>query len=294
MNDWLRSLAVLSLGFIGVIVVTLGLANVIVYEGPGAGDEPDELGLGGDLVVTGDREGTVTIHPPGTGPRVELGIIEDGRFSMTGDGLRIAFEADPFQVAQVSYDGLSFFPEEGDCMVTPRDPESDTGISIVELHCEELTDVRGNGAIGLGGEIGLPIALLVERTFPDSGGSVTLGDELWEFNEAAVFTSETHGGEIIQYKIHTFSGFYVRLLGFAYDSESGEMTLLSVERDGMVEDVPESACDVSREELGEYAQILVTEIVIRCASFEVPGLGAVPIEGAVIVDETQFPDQPAP
>lgn len=302
MNDWLRSLTILVLGFVAVVVVTVGLANLIVpiasthagNERSQAGDGTDAPRLGGDLFMTGNREGTFNIHAPGTGMSVGVGIGDDERLSLTGDGLRIAFEAEPLQVAQLSYDGLEFFPEEGDCMFTPGESENDIGIGMVELRCEELRDVRGDGVIGLVGNVGLPVSFVVERAFPEAGGRVAVGDELWEFEDVPTFIFESNGGDTLQYSLHSVSGFDVRSFVIAYDFESGEAALVSVERDDSVTDLPEDACEVSRAELGEYAQILVTEVLIRCASIEVPRLGAVPIEGTVIVDETQFPDQLGP
>ena len=61
MGDWFRSVTVLAVAFVGAVVVTIGLANVIV---PGEAAEPQGA-VGGD---DGAATATPTL-PPITGSR---------------------------------------------------------------------------------------------------------------------------------------------------------------------------------------------------------------------------------
>ena len=139
MGDWFRSVTVLAVAFVGAVVVTIGLANVIV---PGGADEPQSAaddgdgpasetptvepiaGIGGNLGVTGDREGTLTVTRESN----------DGKYSLVGDGARVVFEGSrPPVVSQVSWDGLEFFPEPDACTVTPGELDDEIGVGYAEV-----------------------------------------------------------------------------------------------------------------------------------------------------------------
>ena len=53
MGDWFRSVTVLALAFVGAVVVTIGLANVIV---PGGASEPQSAAGGDDGGATPARD----------------------------------------------------------------------------------------------------------------------------------------------------------------------------------------------------------------------------------------------
>ena len=134
MGDWFRSITVLVIAFVGAVVVTIGLANVIVPGGGpdsggvadgGDGGGPTPIptllpitGVGGHLAVTGDREGTLTLTRES----------QEARYSLVGDGARMVFEGDPPTIAQVSWDGLEFFPEPEDCSIVPGELDDRLGV----------------------------------------------------------------------------------------------------------------------------------------------------------------------
>ena len=191
MGDWFRSVTVLAVAFVGAVVVTIGLANVIV---PGGASEPrsaagddDGTSAGGDRpgdhrnrrqpTVIGDREGTLTVTRESN----------EGNYSLVGDGARVVFQgSQPPVISQVSWDGLEFFPDPDACTITPGELDDEIGVGYAE-------SVRGprryprRGTVGMAGTLGLALTTVGESDLPPMGGSVTVGDESWEFKEAFLF-----------------------------------------------------------------------------------------------------------
>lgn len=305
MSDWLRSLAVLGMAFVAVVTATLGLAGVVVPGEPptapvaGANGEPEAsatpmptdagwLGLGGTLAVSGDREGEFRLT------RESL----QNRYSLTGDDGRISFEGNPIDVAQLSYDGLEFFPDPEDCTVEPLNLDTAIGVGQAELTCIDLEDIRGNGTISLHGQIGLPVDRLAERTLPLTGGSLEVGPETWIIEEAYLFTWQMPAiAGAPQYNLELADRVTenaspaIAQLNVSYDIESHALTPATVERDGEFATIPEGACRIEREELGrQNPRTTVVELTISCSEVDVPGLGPVPISGTVVVDEVAWPE----
>lgn len=303
MHSWVRSLAVLGSAFGGVVVVTLGLAGLLA---PGAAAPPGAVGggavvgsdgavpsppaiqpgipgLGGEVTVTGDREGTFRL----------VREVHQGSYALEGGGGRVTFRGAPVEVVQVSYDGLEFFPDPGQCTMTTGNLENAIGIGFADLRCQNIVDVRGNGKVSLAGEIGLPVDLLVGRQLPTTGGSVTVGDETWEFTEAILVTwQQPVIGGVSEYSLRLEDlGGPPRVLNFNYDIESHALDLANVSVGNSDADVPGGACAFDRTELGHHnPRTLVVELTISCPSVEVPGVGAVAINGSVVVDELQWPE----
>lgn len=289
------------MAFVGVTVLTLGLAEVIVPasgaatpggqpaepSGSGVGLVPEPTdggipGLGGTLTVSGDRQGTLRL----TDDSVE------GRYSLIGNDGRVSFSGQPVEVVQVSYDGLEFFPDPGDCAITPGNLDGLIGLGTAELRCDRLTDVRGNGVIGLAGTLGLPIDLLGERTHPPSGGSLAVGDETWTFPEAILLTwnqaaiAGNSDANMLLVDESRGAG-----LAFRYDIETHQLSLDQVLAAETESPVPDGACSLRRTELGKTnPRTVVAEVRVDCPAVEVPGLGTVPISGTLVVDELQWPE----
>jgi hypothetical protein len=297
MADWFRSLAVLAAAFGGVVVLTFGVATFIVpgpagssqvTDGTSSGaasvDEPEppaEPGLGGTLAVTGDREGMF---------RLTDEDLEQGQYTLVGDQGRIVFEGQTSVIAQLSFDGLEFFPEPDDCTLTPGELDSAIGIGMTEVRCDGLTDIRGTGTINLAGTIGLPLNLVGQSDLPEQGGSVEVGGETWEFAEAVLLefpfspfgTSEEFNLQLVDEE----SGGAIR---FNYGFETHRLTLANIEHDGEHDGVPAGACQLTDEELGKLnPRTTVIRLGIECAAVDVPGLGSVPVTGTVIVWEALF------
>jgi hypothetical protein len=211
-------------------------------------------------------------------------------YALVGDQGRITFEGRPPEITQISYDGLEFFPEPDDCTLTPGNNANRIGIGFAELRCESLSDIRGNGTITLSGEVGLPLDMVAETNLPESGGSLTVGDETWEFAEAT----------LIGYQRPAIAGsteYNMELedrdasVNFTYDYASHRLTLASLVRGGEENDVPADRCELLVADVGKpNPRTTVIELTIRCVDVDVPGLGRVLISGTVIVDRVEFPD----
>jgi len=306
MGDWFRSVTVLAVAFVGAVVVTIGLANVIV---PGGADEPPGAGgdgagavsetptvepitgVGGNLSVTGDREGTLTVTRESN----------DGKYSLVGDGARVVFEGSrPPVVTQVSWDGLEFFPEPDACRVTPGELDDEIGVGYAEVHCEDLVDIRGGETVSMAGTLGVALTSVGESDLPPMGGSATVGDETWQFDAAMLLAIPfaAVAGEDDYNMILAREGTDEGCPGaqcsrtslrFRYDVQHHQLTLVNVERDGADADLAAGACALETNELGRLTPgTAVVELSIDCPNADVPGLGAVPITGTVIVQQVEF------
>ena len=79
-------------------------------------------------------------------------------------------------------------------------------------------------------------------------------------------------------------------LNVTFDIETRALTLDNVARDGADATLPEG-CTLASTELGQLnPRTTVIELSIDCAAVEVPGLGAVPIRGTVIVERLEWPE----
>jgi hypothetical protein len=294
MGDWFRSVTVLVMAFVGAIVVTLGLANVIV---PGGAPDPQAAadggdgvatppparqpiaGIGGNLTVTGDVEGTLTLDREDT----------NDRYALEGNDARIVFEDVPPVIVQLSWQGLEFFPEPSDCTITPGELDQQLGIGYADIRCEGLEDVRGGGTIAVEGTLGVALTLVGESDLPETGGSLTVGDETWSFPDAFLYNFPFNTGagtddfnmELVDVDRGT--------LRFRYDVQTHRLGLISVERDGEVSSLAAGACSLTMNELGRLTpSAAVVELTIDCPAAEVPGLGNVPITGTVIIQQVEF------
>lgn len=296
MNDWFRSLTVLGTAFVGVVAVTIALALLIVPD-PAVSSQagstappdaeatigvPDTIGtvptqVGGTLAVSGDLEAAFAVDRESV----------DQRYGVIGDDARIFFGSDPLSVEQMSFGGLSFFPDPDECTITPGGFNGAIGVAWATLHCADLADVRGNGVVTVDGTIGLAADMLGMRgDLPPSGGSVEVGGETLEFSEARLFTARFpafvgRGGYNMQ--LEDESG---TRLNFAYDPQTHALGLANVERDGVYNDVPADACAIDTREIGKLnPRTTVVEMSLQCVGVDFPGIGPVPIAGTLIVEQ---------
>lgn len=297
MNDWVRSVTVLGVAFLGVVVMTLGFATLIlrgaagpmhatktmpVDAGPAAsamaGGVPTRVG--GTLTVSGDREGSLILN------RGSL----DGRFGLIGQQGRIFFDDDPVAVAQLHFDGLTFFPEPDECTITPGELNAALGIAWADLECAELADVRGNGVVTTVGTIGLPADLLGLRgDLPSTGGTLEAGAETWVFTDAVLFTgprpavagASPHRMELYDPETDT-------RLAFTYDLDTRQVALSNVERSGRSAAVADDACAIDTRDVGALSpQVSLIEMSLECAQVKVPDIGRVRIAGSLFVERTE-------
>ena len=301
MNDWLRSLAVLALSFAGVVVLTFGLAVLIVPNPVGSSEPPgdgaaggasgapstpapvgdlDEIpaAIGGTLVMTGDREASLPVDREAT----------DGQYGLVGDDARIFLGGDPLSVTQMNLDGLSFFPEPDDCTITPGQLNQQIGVAGARVHCEDVADIRENGVVTVDGVIGIAADMLGMRgDLPEDGGTVTLGDETLEFSDAWLY----------QFPISTIDGSDQTNMGlvdgatelyFSYDVQTHAIALVSIERNDVPTAIPANACSIVTRPLGMVnPRTTVLDMTLTCPSVELPDVGTVSIDGSLIVEQIE-------
>ncbi|MBW3612851.1 MAG: hypothetical protein KY392_03195, partial [Chloroflexi bacterium] len=281
--------------FAAVVVFTMGSATAIVPTADGARSSRDATppasahapipstpvqpgAVGGTLVVTGDREGTMVLGRETT----------QDRYGLVGANGRILFEGDPPTVARVQYDGLEFFVDPDECTVIPGERHDPSGVAGADIRCEAIEDVRGGGVIGLRGRIGVAADLFGLRgDLPPSGGIVAVGDERLVLEEAQLDLGPRPAIAGEQgFRLAADAGF----LHLAYDPEGHEISLLGVQLDGPVAEIPDGACSVITRPLGVLnPRVTVVEMTLQCSAVQVEGLGTVPVEGSVIVDVAELP-----
>ncbi len=304
MSDWLRSTTVIAITFVAVVVVTLGLATVLVPRA-GVAAPPGELaasGAPGESAAAGPLEPEPTDGIPRVGGALAFsgdhsGTLEltrdslEGAYGLLGSNGRMTLEGQPGVITQISFDGWEFFPDPEQCTIVAGDADAQLGLASAEIACTELVEIRDKGVVSVAGTINLPADRAGPRPLPATGGTAAVGDEAWTFDQAFLVTwtqpvvvgQDAYAMELVDVATGA------RLL-FGYDANAHRMTVGAVERDGQAVDVPADACALEREMLGKpNPRDIAAEIAITCPAVEVPGLGVVAIEGTVVVDELGYP-----
>lgn len=299
MNDWLRSLTVLGVGFVGVVTVVLGLAVVIAPgpavsvqdtdpnppEAPAATDDivADPTEVGGRLTVSGDIQEDFTLT------RDTL----DGRYGLEGDDARIFFVGDPPAIEQMNLGTLSFFPDPDECTITPGSLNAAIGVATAQLHCAEIEDIRGNGVVMVTGSLRLAGDVVGLRgNLPQAGGSVEVGDETLVITDASLFVGPRSANPgAFTHRIATTDD--AAWLMFDYDPNSDVLTLGAVFLEGrtVVVDMGEDGCPTTTQEFGPLnPRVDVVEVSFDCPAVDVDDLGSVVVRGSLIVEQIHTGD----
>lgn len=293
MNDWFRSLSVLGIAFVGVVALTFGLAALIVpgaagsAQGPGV-PTPDPSGrvrvpadgpvtaIGGVLAVSGDREASFVLDREAS----------DQGYVLAGPDGRIFFGGDPLTVERISYDGLEFYVDPGDCELDPGERHDPSGVAGATIRCEEIEDVRGGGVVSLAGRVGVSADVLGLRgDLPPSGGTIDIGDEPVEFPFAVLYLGspgpfEPAGGFLASDDGRT-------QLQFDYDVQTHGLELVTVLVDGIPHpnEIERDACSLSFAQLGRLnPRTNTVEMTIDCPAVEMASGETVRIGGTIIAD----------
>lgn len=314
MRDWAAGLTVLSVAFVGTVVITIGLAAVVVPGGIGASAALDTAApsaevvdptpapldavpaaIGGTLTVRGDREGTLVLDREDAevgfvfDEETETAQLEDGPYRLSGSDGQVAFDVDPLYVEQIDFDGLSFYPEPDECEITAGSLNPRLGIASAALRCEDIADIRDNGVVTFDGTIQVAGDVLGMRgDLPATGGSVTAGPTTFELPEARLllepfgFDAATGRAQLPLFTADGDSGLIVE-----YDVETHELTLGVLVVGGEFVETGPGDCSVDRNDLGILnPRTSVVELSVHCDSVDVPGLGAVPVDGSFVADLT--------
>lgn len=280
-----------------VVLIVVGLALLIVPDEPTFAEELEEAsgsetGLegftpsaeGGQLEITGAVEGSVSLERTAQGPT----------YGLENSDMKIFFESNPLVISQMSYEGLAFFPEEGDCEFTEGTHNEESGLVAVEISCEELVDIRENGTITVEGVLALPANLVIERDLPDTGGTVTIGNTERELSpDVTLFVFPDHGSdEGLSFSAVTDDTDASVTLIFNYDPESEVLTLSRVSYEGDQVDIGPGQCSTESEQLAAInPEHSIHELNFSCDVVEIPSLGEVPIHGRVVFERV-LPENP--
>jgi hypothetical protein len=287
---------VLGVAFAGVVALTFGLAAIIVPGAAGSAQGPDAsaeasagvpvpndgpvTAVGGALSVTGDREGTFV---------VDREVTEQGGYALAGAQGRIYFGGDPLSVERISYDGLEFYLDEGDCELTPGDRHDPTGVAGAHLACEGIADVRDGGTVSMEGTVGVSADMLGLRgDLPHTGGTIEIGDEAVEFPFAVLHLGspgsfQPSGGFLVTDDGRT-------IVQIEYDFETHALELIVIETDGIPTEIERGACALATEPIGRLNPRTTTaNLTIQCPSVEMADGEVVRISGTLIADLVEPP-----
>ena len=291
MNDWFRSLSVLGIAFVGVVALTFGLAALIVpgaagsAQAPGA-PTPDPSGrvpvtpdgpitvVGGVLAVSGDREGSFVLDREAT----------DQGYALAGELGRVYFSGDPLGVERISYDGLEFYLDPGDCELEPGERDDPTGVAGATIRCEDIEDVRDAGVVSLEGMVGISADMLGLRgDLPPSGGTIEIGDRALEFQYASFTMGIPSGFQPAGGFLFTEDG--RTLLHFDYDFQTHGLAFETVEIDGVQTEIEPGSCSLSFTPIGRLnPRTSTAEMTVECPAVEMASGETVRIGGTIVAD----------
>lgn len=271
-----------------VALMVVGLALLIVPDEPTFSEGLEESAesddgtvdftpraVGGQLEVTGATEGTITLERTAHGPT----------YGLENSDMKIFFESGPLTISQMSYDGLAFFPEPEDCDFTEGEHNEESGLVAVQVSCPELEDIRGNGTITLEGVLALPADLVIEVDIPDTGGTISVGDEEWEIvDPVLVVAPSSLDDDMTAVAFLLESEEPPRTLHLSYDATADRISIVgfSVPREDFRE-LPAGECDVNDETLmAVNPEAEIRELTISCEEVDVPDMGTIDIEGSVV------------
>lgn len=305
MNDWQRSLAVLGAAFVAVGLATM-LVALLIAGGPsslasrqpngspspsadGTAEPIATTGIGGALQITGDRTEVFVL---------DREVINDFGYALAGPEGQIRFTAHPAAISRIEYDGLTFFVEPTACALAPGERDEATGLAPVGLTCEEMAELRGSATISITGTVRLPADMAgVRGDLPETGGELSVGDEVMTFAEARL---DLRRPEVIE----TRPGFSTRnpvvypvtiagsnaTLEFEYDVSAPDLRLIGVTIDEGDGQVVGDGCVIDYQPLAELSRrVTVVEMTLDCPWVEIHGVGEVALSGTLVVDIAEFP-----
>lgn len=281
-----------GLGILGaaiglVVLAVVGLAQLTVPDVPtfaedlaGATETPEggldfvPTAIGGELVISGTSEGTISLDRQVEGPN----------FGLSDGQSRVFFDQDPFSISQLYFEDLAFFPEPEECGFTQGQHNEDAGLIAVQISCPELDDVRDNGTVSVEGYAALHANLVIEVDLPDIGGTLMVGEETWEIVDPVLIVAPGFRGDPM-----TGLGFALnpeepgKGLRLSYDSETGVLSPSTLIYDEIAHELNSATCTITDETLLVVnPEAEINELTIDCENVDTPGVGTIEIEGTVV------------
>lgn len=190
----MRGLLVLAGAAMAVVLGVLAIAGLILPDAvtpaapEAAPDSPDPEvvssipvtpapwppdNIGGAIEVTGDRPGLVEFDVSqsnfGNDTRFELASNDSSMLFGEYDGMLF--------VDQMTYDGLNFFLDPGDCGFTELGRTEDFGLVRLEISCPEVTDIQSDNTVTIEGLIDVPLLVGAASEY-GSGGTLALSGDV--------------------------------------------------------------------------------------------------------------------
>jgi hypothetical protein len=305
-----RSAGILALAMALVVLTTLALSRVLVPRptDPVVDLPPPALELdlgatptriGGQLTVTGDFEGAMTLATARSAPGYEPSPdVAGGLAYVRGDVIvrgpegDLVFSPRTGEITRIEYDGMSFYLDPGDCVTTPGGRSDELGLLHVRVNCPEIADLRGAGAIGLEGVIAVPADALGDRgPLPATGGSVEYGGLAVEIVMGVGLVGGIAPMDNERVPIlapaDAFTG-----LGILYDPQDGSYELTGIQLDGTFTELAQP-CPLTSEGVGRLnPETAVVRVTIDCADVAAPDGTTAALTGDIVVDLVQLGDAP--
>ena len=275
-----KGLLMLAAAAGAIVLGVLGLAALTIPDDPTfsegmANASPSADGsldfvptaIGGELIISGAREGTLSLEDAVLGASFGLGNSQG----------KIFLEPDPLQVTQMSFDGLELFPDPDDCVFTTGEQNKERGLVAVRIECAELTDIRDNGVITVEGYLAVPVYLMAEFDVSEPGGVILVGTETWEIDEPPVLYEDPRGDS----GLSLFASAGWMQFGYADD----ELQALAIQYgQEFVVFSPDDCVVTTGDPIVGGPGIEFIEMDFTCLRVDIPGLGTVPVEGHVVFE----------
>lgn len=295
LRDAVLALATLAVLVGGVAAVTMGIIGVVVPASAVEDSEPTFAldvapdAIGGELVVSGDRQGTVTLDSA-TGAAVGIGDLRPD-VVLGGEGGRIQLARDTGEIVRVDVQDLSFYPDDGQCTLTAGALNEESGLMSALLECADLVDIRGGGTVSVAGVIAAPASAIRGRgDLPQTGGNVDVDGTAIAFENATLFLNpdavQPEPSDRIQTALFTNP--------LASEVVSGIFLEVDLEEDrywlgGLVvgdeSSILSTPCPLGVDELGRIdGETTVVRLTIDCPDAEIPGDRTGSVTGDVVVD----------
>ena len=305
-----RSVAILALAMALVTLTTLALSRVLVPRPTGPFvDLPTpavelDLGalptaIGGQLTVTGDREGAMTFATARSNPGYEPSSdVAGGLAYVRGDVVvagpegDVVFSPQTAEITRVEYDGMSFYLDPGDCVATPGGRNDDLGLLHVRIDCPRVADLRGAGVVGLEGVIAVPADALGDRgPLPSTGGSVDFGGTALEIVMAVGLVGGTAPMDDERVPIVAPAD-ASSSLGILYDPADESWALTGIQLDGAFAELARP-CPLAAADIGRLnPETTVARLTIDCAEVAAPDGTTATLSGEIVVDLVELGDAP--
>ena len=245
--------------------------------------------VGGSLVISGDRTGTMTLD---TASGIGLERMPDsGAYAPTelqGAAGHLRFDRDTGEVTHIAYDDLSIFLDPDECTITHGAVNEGTDLMVALVECPDITDVRDQAVISVTGVIALPTRALVGRgDLPPTGGSAELDGSAYAFGEVEISLDPQPHDETGRIRDGIIAVDTAVTIVLEYDPETDQFFVSGFTTGFDYAEFVE-LCPIEVENLGRLNDyVTVVRLDIDCADVAVTGGGTRSVTGSIVADVIQ-------